>query len=58
MPQGFGADQGDDIEDRFVEVEPTPVGRRFLGQSTDPVDDVASSLAVRDDVVERLTDLV
>ena len=54
----FASGQGNDLEDRFVDLQAILPWGRLLDEGTDPADDVAGSLAVLDDATERLPDLL
>src|SRR5712675_1749345 len=54
VPQHFAACQLDDLEDRFVDVQPLTSWRHLLDQLSYPTDDIAGANAVLDDGFEGL----
>src|SRR3981189_3553696 len=56
--QHFAAGQGQDIENRLVDLEIGLLRGRLFDEGTDPATDLADSVAVPDDPTERLPDLL
>ena len=45
--------EDDHLANRFIDVQPVLARWRFFDEITDPADDAAGTIAVRDDVSER-----
>ena len=58
VPHHFATGQGNDLEDRFVDLQAILPWRRLLDEGADPVDDLAGSIAALDSATERLPDLL
>jgi hypothetical protein len=58
FPEQFAPRHLDDLEDRFVDVQRIMSWRHLLDEGADAADDVAGSIAVLDDGIEGLPDLV
>jgi hypothetical protein len=58
IPEQFAPRHLDDLEDRFVDVQRIMSWRHLLDEGADAADDVAGSIAVLDDGIEGLPDLV
>ena len=54
----FATGQGNDFEDDFVDLDVIFPWKLLLNEGTDAADDLAAALAVLDNTVERLPDLV